>query len=204
MSEAMLEHVNLTVRDAMGTADRLCALFGWTIRWQGASINDGYSVHVGGEASYLALYSPPSTPSTDGPESYYQMGGLNHIGITVDDLDAAEARISELEGTGTDDFEQRLVLTSIGLIANERPDQAARVYSHFAGDSPPAFRLSDGWNCECGERNASLQVECITCGEQQPSPKPRSQPITPSTQQTDIKSPSTTASSVPPAATSTR
>ena len=97
MSEAMLEHVNLTVRDAMGTADRLCALFGWTIRWQGASINDGYSVHVGGEASYLALYSPPSTPSTDGPESYYQMGGLNHIGITVDDLDAAEARISAAE-----------------------------------------------------------------------------------------------------------
>ena len=92
MAEATLEHVNVTVRDAKATAERLCALFDWKIRWEGASIHEGYSVHVGGDRSYLALYSPPTQPSK-ASESYFAVNGLNHIGITVDDLDAAEARI---------------------------------------------------------------------------------------------------------------
>lgn len=92
MAEATLEHVNLTVRDAKATAARLASLFDWKIRWEGASIHGGYSVHVGGQDSYLAIYNPPSPPEK-ATESYFMINGLNHIGVTVDDLDGAEARI---------------------------------------------------------------------------------------------------------------
>ena len=56
-----LEHVNYTVSDPDGTAKILCELFGWKIRWQGAAISGGHTVHVGEEESYLALYTPPGT-----------------------------------------------------------------------------------------------------------------------------------------------
>ena len=92
MAKATLEHVNYTVRDAKATAARLADLFDWKVRWEGASIHGGYSAHVGGEDSYLALYSPPSEPEK-AAESYFMINGLNHIGITVDDLDGAEAKI---------------------------------------------------------------------------------------------------------------
>lgn len=92
MAEITLEHVNLTVRDAKATGARLSSLFDWKIRWEGASIHGGYSVHVGGDASYLALYSPPTTPEK-ATESYFMINGLNHIGVTVDNLDDAEERV---------------------------------------------------------------------------------------------------------------
>lgn len=92
MAEVTLEHVNFTVRDAKATGDRLSNLFDWKIRWEGASIHGGYSVHVGSENSYLALYNPPSTPEK-ATESYFMVNGLNHIGVTVDDIDATEKRI---------------------------------------------------------------------------------------------------------------
>ena len=100
MAEVTLEHVNLTVRDAKETGARLATLFDWKIRWEGASIHGGYSVHVGGDASYLALYSPPTPPtpptaSEMAKESYFMVNGLNHIGVTVDDLDDAEKRVKE-------------------------------------------------------------------------------------------------------------
>jgi len=87
-----LEHTNLTVRDPKATADILCDLFGWHIRWQGASKGDGFSVHVGTDDSYLALYAPATAP-TNGPSSYDTVGGLNHLGVIVDDLDAIEAKV---------------------------------------------------------------------------------------------------------------
>lgn len=92
MAEVQLEHVNITVRDARQTAQLLTRLFGWQVRWQGEAKDEGFSVHVGGEQSYLALYQ------RDGgqlPEraSYDQINGLNHLAVTVDDLDAAEARV---------------------------------------------------------------------------------------------------------------
>lgn len=91
MQKAALEHVNFTVTDPKETATRLCTLFGWHIRWEGEAINKGYTVHVGSDTSYLAIYSrgTPAAPSN----SYETRGGLNHIGIVVDDLEAAEARI---------------------------------------------------------------------------------------------------------------
>jgi catechol 2,3-dioxygenase-like lactoylglutathione lyase family enzyme len=92
MAETRLEHANITVTDVHKTAAMLEALFGWKIRWQGASIYDGYSVHVGGEHSYLALYQPP-TQAGENNNSYTHLGGLNHLAVVVDDLDAVEARV---------------------------------------------------------------------------------------------------------------
>ncbi|MDH3669230.1 MAG: VOC family protein [Paracoccaceae bacterium] len=92
MAQAMLEHVNVTVSDPLQTAQMLCELFDWKIRWQGDAIHDGLTVHVGGDDSYIAVYAHPDQ---DAParESYWTRGGLNHIGIVVDDLDEAERRV---------------------------------------------------------------------------------------------------------------
>ncbi|WP_412554967.1 VOC family protein [Shimia sp. MIT1388] len=87
-----LEHVNLTVRDPKTTAAILCELFDWQVRWEGDSIYDGYTVHVGDTESYLALYAPP-IDIQNAETSYYRNGGLNHIGIVVANLDMVEARV---------------------------------------------------------------------------------------------------------------
>jgi len=94
MSEAYLEHANLTVRDPQKTAELLGQLFGWRIRWSGESIYGGYSVHVGGEQSYLALYSKTPTPKNP-HDSYSHLLGLNHLGIVVENLDVAEQAVLE-------------------------------------------------------------------------------------------------------------
>ncbi|MEL7025994.1 MAG: VOC family protein [Pseudomonadota bacterium] len=90
--EATLEHVNLTVPDADRTADMLSDLFGWHVRWAGPSLGGGRSVHVGTDAHYVAVYTPPNTTKPK-PESYNITNGLNHIGVVVADLDATEARV---------------------------------------------------------------------------------------------------------------
>lgn len=87
-----LEHTNLTVSDPKATAAWMCDLFGWHIRWQGEAKDNGYTVHVGTQDSYLALYAP-SRAARPGPSTYVTIGGLNHIGVQVDDLDAVEARV---------------------------------------------------------------------------------------------------------------
>lgn len=87
-----LEHVNISVPDARATAAVLTSLFGWKTRWEGAAMGNGYSVHVGTDDSYIALYSP-GHPMTDGEDRYTRYGALNHIGLVVDDLDAAEAAV---------------------------------------------------------------------------------------------------------------
>ncbi len=92
MAQAMLEHVNVTVSDPLQTAQMLCELFDWKIRWQGDAIHDGLTVHVGGDDSYIAVYAHPDQEAP-ARESYWTRGGLNHIGIVVDDLDEAERRV---------------------------------------------------------------------------------------------------------------
>jgi lactoylglutathione lyase len=87
-----LEHVNYTVTDPIATATLLCEIFDWKIRWQGESMSSGQSVHVGEKDSYLALYNPNKNLS-EATNSYSQKGGLNHIGVVVDDLDATEAKV---------------------------------------------------------------------------------------------------------------
>lgn len=92
MPNAYLEHANLTVRDPDKTAQLLVTLFGWNVRWSGDAIHGGYTVHVGGENSYLALYALKS--SQENPvDSYRHIRGLNHLGIVVEDLDATEKLI---------------------------------------------------------------------------------------------------------------
>ncbi|UZD92301.1 VOC family protein [Cognatishimia activa] len=87
-----LEHVNVTVADPKEMAGILNDLFGWKIRWEGTAMNNGYTVHVGSDDSYLALYSP-NKPLTENDNSYGLLSGLNHIGVVVDDLEAVENRV---------------------------------------------------------------------------------------------------------------
>ncbi|GHC45339.1 VOC family protein [Neogemmobacter tilapiae] len=90
---ARLEHVNVTVGDVDATAGLLVRLFGWHVRWQGPSIHGGRSVHVGTEDQYLALYSGAEGVSLGRMDTHGQRGGLNHIGLVVDDLEAAERAV---------------------------------------------------------------------------------------------------------------
>lgn len=92
MSMATLENLNFTAADPVKSAERLARIFSWYIRWKGPSIHGGQSVHVGTPDLYLAIYSPPEGVS-DGPDNYRTRGGLNHIGILVDDLEAAEKAV---------------------------------------------------------------------------------------------------------------
>ena len=89
-----LEHINVTVSEPHATAELLCALFDWQVRWSGKAQSGGNTVHVGqpGDgASYLALYAPPEQPQLRERDSV-QSGNLNHIAIVVDDLDDVEQR----------------------------------------------------------------------------------------------------------------
>jgi len=89
---ARLEHVNVTVSDPERTAAMLQDLFDWNVRWKGDSMNGGQSIHVGTEDQYLAIYCPGNVP-TSGESSYAIAGGLNHIAVVVDDLDAMATRV---------------------------------------------------------------------------------------------------------------
>jgi|TARA_R100001244_G_scaffold26338_12_gene26397 catechol 2,3-dioxygenase-like lactoylglutathione lyase family enzyme len=94
MSIAKFEHVNVTVSDPRKTASMLTQLFDWKVRWEGPSKYDGYTVHVGTDEDYLALYALPQQERPD-EESYYRTGAVNHFGILVDDLDETEQKILE-------------------------------------------------------------------------------------------------------------
>ncbi len=89
---SQLEHINLTVSDPKRTAALYASLFGWSIRWEGPAIDRGYTVHVGNAQQYVALYAPPAQ-TRPGANSYRQRGGLNHLGVQVDDLADVEARV---------------------------------------------------------------------------------------------------------------
>ena len=92
MASSILEHVNVTVSDPEKTANLLCTLFGWHIRWHGDAKNGGTTYHVGSDESYVAVYAENEAikPTYD---TYHSRGGLNHIGVVVDDLDEIEARV---------------------------------------------------------------------------------------------------------------
>ena len=92
MTAAALEHINVTVTDTEEIAGLLCRLFDWRIRWRGPGIDGGYTIHVGSEHAYLAVYSMNS-PQTSRIARHAQIGGLNHVGVVVDDLDAMEKRV---------------------------------------------------------------------------------------------------------------
>ncbi|PHR22695.1 MAG: glyoxalase [Hoeflea sp.] len=95
MAQSNLEHVNFTVADAPATARWLCDVFGWKIRWQGPAQNGGHSIHVGTDDAYLAIFTPRASRERGGTEKD-RVGNLNHVGITVSDLDAVETKIKAL------------------------------------------------------------------------------------------------------------
>jgi catechol 2,3-dioxygenase-like lactoylglutathione lyase family enzyme len=92
MSEVRLEHANVTVSDLDRTAKMLGDVFGWRVRWEGASKTAGRSIHVGGADSYVALYKEPDS-SVMTEDSYVTVGGLNHLAVVVDDLGEIEAKV---------------------------------------------------------------------------------------------------------------
>jgi catechol 2,3-dioxygenase-like lactoylglutathione lyase family enzyme len=97
-----LEHVNITVSNPKATARMLEQLFGWHIRWEGAAMGGaGYTLHVGTDDSYIAVYSgndPKQTvPKSDA--SYATRGAMNHIGVVVDDLDQIEEKVRAMHFT---------------------------------------------------------------------------------------------------------
>ena len=94
MHPAHFEHANITVSDPAATAAWMEHLFGWKIRWQGPAKDGGHTIHVGSDTAYIALYKPDSAPGT-ATSSYTRVAGLNHLAVTVDDLDATEAAIKE-------------------------------------------------------------------------------------------------------------
>lgn len=106
MAAAILEHTNFSVSDPHETADLLCKLFGWKIRWQGDAIAGGYTIHVGGKNSYVAVYAQANMRKAL-PNDYKTVGGMNHIGVVVDDLDAVEAKVLDagFETTNHGDYE---------------------------------------------------------------------------------------------------
>jgi catechol 2,3-dioxygenase-like lactoylglutathione lyase family enzyme len=88
-----LEHINLTVRDTDATAIILSEIFDWKIRWAGPAKDQGRTIHLGGDATYLALYSHDDKHFAD--TTHKTITHLNHIGILVDDLDEVEQKVKD-------------------------------------------------------------------------------------------------------------
>jgi catechol 2,3-dioxygenase-like lactoylglutathione lyase family enzyme len=90
MPVGFLEHANITVSDPERASAFLQKLCGWHERWRGPAQLGGNTIHVGTERDYLALYTHSS------PVPRYAKGQpLNHVGLVVDDLDAAEKIVIE-------------------------------------------------------------------------------------------------------------
>jgi catechol 2,3-dioxygenase-like lactoylglutathione lyase family enzyme len=86
MPKGYLEHINITVSDIERSAALLRDLMGWHDRWRGPSQLGGETIHVGSERDYIAVYTKGA------PVDRFAKGmPLNHVGLVVDDLDAAEA-----------------------------------------------------------------------------------------------------------------
>ena len=83
-----------TLSNPEQTAQALCDVFGWQIRWRGPSQMGGNTVHVGTADDYLAVYTFDGNTAGSGRTGKLK-GGLNHVGVLVDDLDATEQRVIE-------------------------------------------------------------------------------------------------------------
>lgn len=85
MPTGSMEHANLTVSDIERSSALFQKLLGWHERWRGEARNGGETIHVGNATTYLALYTDRQ------PHERFAKGApLNHVGFTVDDLEAAE------------------------------------------------------------------------------------------------------------------
>ena len=102
MPKGHLEHVNITVSDIDRSAALLERLMGSHIRWRGPSQMGGETIHVGGEQDYIAVYTRGSVA-----QPFAKGVPLNHVGLLVDDLDAAEQVVIAhgLKPFGHDDYD---------------------------------------------------------------------------------------------------
>lgn len=109
MTTAKLEHVNMTVSNPQRSAALMHDLFGWHIRWEGPSMLGGHTIHVGTDDQYLALYTNEDVKAAnDGAGPTFQKSQpMNHVAMTVDDLDAVEAKVvaAGLKPFGHDDYD---------------------------------------------------------------------------------------------------
>jgi catechol 2,3-dioxygenase-like lactoylglutathione lyase family enzyme len=90
MPTGTLEHCNITVSDPERSAALLGKLCGWHERWRGPSQLGGWTIHCGDEQSYIALWTDGK-----GDKAFAKGVPLNHVGLLVDDLEAAEAAVVE-------------------------------------------------------------------------------------------------------------
>lgn len=90
MAIAALEHVNISVTDGERTAALLEKLTGWRRRWEGPSLDNGRSIHLGTDAAYVAIHTSPRITG-----GFVKSVPMNHIGIAVEDLEKADAIVTE-------------------------------------------------------------------------------------------------------------
>ena len=102
MPSGTIEHANLTVSDPQRSATLFANLCGWHERWRGPTQSGGETIHVGNDKSYLALYTDHKAH-----ERFHKGQPLNHVGLQVDDLDAAEQVViaAGLTPFGHDDYD---------------------------------------------------------------------------------------------------
>ncbi len=96
MGTGTIEHANLTVSNIERSSALFQRLLGWRERWRGEAMNGGETIHVGDARSYLALYTDRLAH-----ERFAKGAPLNHVGVVVDDLDAAERVVLD---TGLETF----------------------------------------------------------------------------------------------------
>ncbi|MEP0392098.1 MAG: VOC family protein [Erythrobacter sp.] len=92
MALGRIEHANLTVTNPERSAELFKNLLGWEERWRGESQLGGNTIHVGAPgngANYMALYTNEEVHSEAG-RRHTKGQPLNHVGLLVDDLAAAE------------------------------------------------------------------------------------------------------------------
>ena len=105
MPTGTIEHANLSVTQPERSAQLLKDLLGWQERWRGKSQFGGDTIHVGepdNGGAYMALYT-----SEEVKGDYSKGQPLNHVGLLVNDLKAAEEVVvsAGLEPFGHDDYE---------------------------------------------------------------------------------------------------
>lgn len=86
MPTGFLEHANITVSDPDRSSALLQRLCGWHERWRGPSQMGGWTIHVGNERDYLAVYTAGDAVG----QGFAKGVPLNHVGLVVDDLVEAE------------------------------------------------------------------------------------------------------------------
>lgn len=92
---ARLEHANLAVRDVDGMLRFVRTAFpDFQVRSEGKTFQGNRWVHVGSDATYLALVEASREPA----EAWVPYGGrpgLNHLGYEVEDVEALHERMRE-------------------------------------------------------------------------------------------------------------